>query len=139
MTHVEFVQHWFEHLWCRHECDVIDNMMSAEVKMHGLAANQPIGREEFRAIHTHFCAQFPDVQIQVVKAIEQDDCVSIFAEVTGTHAKSGEPIWAFGSGLARIEDGLIVETWEAWDFLSILVQLGEVPEEKLSILFGERE
>ncbi len=138
MNHCEFVGHWFEQLWCAKNCQVIDQMMSAEVQMHGLAPGGSLGREDFRAFHAHFCRQFPNIKVTVIEAIEHADRVAIFATVSGNHYSNGKAIEMSGCGIARIDEGQIVETWESWDLLSVLVQLGEVPEQKLSILFGEK-
>lgn len=136
MNRCEFTRHWFEQLWCNQQAATIDEMMSPDVRMHGLAPGQTLGREDFRAFYRHFRALFPDIQVKVTEAIEQDDRVAIHASVTGHHAATGTPITASGCSMARIVDGQIVETWECWDLLSILVQLGEVPETKAAILFG---
>jgi predicted ester cyclase len=55
--------------------------------------------------------------------------------VTGTHHGNGlgiaptrKPIDLWGMGMARVRDGRIVESWNAFDFMALYQQVGMLPQ-----------
>ena len=77
---------------------------------------------------------FPDQQIELTHIIAQGDLVAFWATYSGTQLGPMGPFPATGktiqldmSGVHRIADGRIVETWVIWDNLTALSQLGLFP------------
>lgn len=134
MNNCDLIHKWFDLLWCQHDASVIDQILHKDIKMHGISAGEALGREHFRSIYQHYIEMMPDVQIKVVEVFEMDDSVALYAQITGTHAQTGKTIEVSGCAMARVVDCQIVESWESWNFVSMLVQLGEIPEEKLAAI-----
>ena len=84
-----------------------------------------------------FFKGFPDINITVEDVIAEGEQVVTRYTIRGTHQGQtdafGPPterqVELQGITIHRFEDGKIVEEWEAYDNLSVLQQLGLVPEQ----------
>jgi predicted ester cyclase len=93
--------------------------------------------EEARAWIAPFRASFPDVHMEIIDLIAEDDSVVGRFTCSGTHfsewlghAPTGRRFEAADEvSIYRIDDGRIVETWGIEDNLSRLEQLGLQCEE----------
>ncbi|HET9927821.1 MAG TPA: ester cyclase [Rubrobacter sp.] len=80
---------------------------------------------------------FPDLNISVENVISEGDQAVSRYTARGTHQgeteefgpATGRQVEIKGITIHRFEEGKIVEEWEAYDNLSVLQQLGLVPEQ----------
>jgi steroid delta-isomerase-like uncharacterized protein len=94
----------------------------------------PPGREHIRAFFEGTFATWPDVQIVVENALAEDDWVMGRSISTATHSATVMGVPATGKKIQTsfwdlhrfYENGLIAQTWNLMDSLSILQQLGVV-------------
>ena len=125
---------WFEQLWNQGDESTIDRMLHAEGLVHGLPTpdGQAIrGPEAFKPFYRSFHTAIPDLHIEVVHAISQGELTMAHCHVTGTHTGDGlgmpptnarVDFWGFALG--RFRDGMLVEGWNCFDFLSMYQQAG---------------
>lgn len=85
-----------------------------------------------------FMQAFPDLQFQIQDIVAEDDKVvtRMTARATNTGSYLGLPptgreINCTVMGIARVNDGKIVEHWGVTDELAMMSQLGVLPEEYL--------
>jgi steroid delta-isomerase-like uncharacterized protein len=102
------------------------------------AATGELKGEAFRKFFTTALAAFPDFRVTVQDQISEGDKVVTRYVVTGTHrgefmgvAPTGKQITLTGLCMDRIVNGKIVEEWDEWDALSMMRQLGMLPELKV--------
>ena len=76
----------------------------------------------------------PDQKLNVKMLVAEGDLVAFWATYTGTQTGQLGPFPPTGksanldfSGVHRVENGKVVETWVTWDNLTILGQLGHFP------------
>ena len=76
----------------------------------------------------------PDQKLLVKMLIAEGDLVAFWCTYTGTHTGQMGPFPPTGktanldfSGVHRLENGKVVETWVTWDNITILGQLGLYP------------
>lgn len=88
-------------------------------------------REDFLEWARSEAEVFPDAVIELERLVVEGDHVAFWATYTGEQVgemgpfpSQGEEVELRHSGMHRIEDGEIAETWVTWDNLSALVQLG---------------
>ncbi|MDP6822061.1 MAG: ester cyclase [Dehalococcoidia bacterium] len=81
----------------------------------------------------------PDWKVTVHQLVAEGDPVASELTITGTHsgqfkrhAPTGKPVSFNGHHMDRASDGKIVETWHRPDFLTLLIQIGAVPEDVMS-------
>jgi steroid delta-isomerase-like uncharacterized protein len=115
--------------------EAIDEMASPDVVGHGQAQHDTvIGREQFRIFAQGFRTAFPDLKVTIDHIVEQGDKVVARWTATMTHkgdflgfAPTGKKVTITGTSTQRISGGKIVEGWDNWDQLGLLVQIGAVP------------
>lgn len=76
----------------------------------------------------------PDQKLIVKMLVAEGDLVAFWATYTGTQTGQMGPFPPTGksaeldfSGVHRLENGKVVETWVTWDNITILSQLGHFP------------
>src|SRR5215212_8090487 len=95
------------------------------------------GSEQARQYVSAFFDAFPDINITVEDVIAEGDKAVTRYTIRGTHQgeteefgpPTGRKMELKGITIHRFEEGKIVEEWEAYDNLSVLQQLGLVPEQ----------
>jgi len=128
---------WFTKVWNDGSEAAIHEMLAPDAKMYGLPTpdGKPlVGPADFVPFWRKFRTAFPDMKITVERAVEQGDMVAVHCRVVGRHtgdalgfAASHKPVEMWGMGIARVEDGRIVETWNSFDFLTLYQQIGLLP------------
>lgn len=129
------IRRWFEEVWNLGRMEAIDEMASPDVVGHGQAQHDTvIGREQFRTFAQGFRAAFPDLKVTIDQLVEQGDKVVVRWSATMTHRgtfldfpPTGRKASITGTSIQRISSGKIVEGWDNWDQLGLLVQIGAVP------------
>jgi steroid delta-isomerase-like uncharacterized protein len=131
----------FEDVWNRKNLNAIDDLIAADYVHHDagtLAANGPDGYKHFV---TSYMNAFPDAQFTIHDAFTVGQNSDGENEVTrwtvvGTHEgelagipRTGRRFSVTGISIARIANGKITESWNNWDALGLMQQLGVVPAE----------
>jgi steroid delta-isomerase-like uncharacterized protein len=127
---------YVEEGWAKGNVAVAD-----EVFADRYAAHQPDGSEEERGPEDvkQFLRQyreaFPDLQITIEDQIAEGDKVVTRWSSRGTHrgefrsiTPTGNQVRLTGIGIFRFSDGKVVESWDNFDQLGMLRQLGAIPE-----------
>jgi len=128
------IRRWFEEVWNKGRMEAIDEMASPDAIGHGQAQHDTdIGLKEFRKLAAGLRTAFPDFKATIDQVIEQGDKVVARWTTTMTHkgeflgfAPTGKKATVTGTTILRIIDGKIIEGWDNWDQLGLLVQIGAV-------------
>ena len=94
----------------------------------------PDGPDGMKQLCAVYYTAFPDAHWGVDEIFETGDRVVARWTGTGTHrndlagfAPTGKPVHVAGIMIFRIANGKIAETWDVWDTLGMMQQLGVVP------------
>jgi steroid delta-isomerase-like uncharacterized protein len=117
---------WFQEVWNEGREDMIDDLMSQESIVHGIAEGQSKGTEAFKSFYRNFKNQFRDIKVDIQEALSQDNLECALTHVTATHKETGKKVSFSGLCMVRYEEGKIAEAWNHYDFLSMHQQLGRV-------------
>jgi steroid delta-isomerase-like uncharacterized protein len=116
--------------------DLIEEFYPPDLVWH--APDQDLrGYEQAKQSVSTFFAAMPDINITVEDVIAEGEKAVSRYTIRGTHQgeteefgpPTGKQMELKGITIHRFEDGKIVEQWEAYDNLSVLQQLGLVPEQ----------
>jgi steroid delta-isomerase-like uncharacterized protein len=96
------------------------------------------GIEQAKQFVTMFKTAFPDMGATVEDVVAEGDKVVTRVTLRGTHQgeveefgpPTGRQVEAHGITIHRIEGDKIVEEWNSYDNMSIMQQLGLVPEQQ---------
>ena len=125
-----------EELFNKQNLDIVDELFSPDFVEHEeLPPGAPEGREAPRWFTQQFLAAFPDLQVTIDDLIAEGDKVVARETWTGTHKGDFMGMPATGRRISfgvidivRVEDGQLVEHWAVSDSLTMLQQLGAIPE-----------
>jgi steroid delta-isomerase-like uncharacterized protein len=131
----KLTRRWFEEVWNKKRMATVDEMASPDIVGHGQAQHDTeIGIEQFKTLVHTMHGAFPDLEVIIDQTIEQGDKVAVRWTCTMTHkgtflgfAPSGKKATITGTSIQRFSGGKIVEGWDNWDQLGLLVQIGAMP------------
>lgn len=126
----------FIQVWGKGELDIIDELASPELSVSYPSFPQPInGIAAFKQYLTEFRSAFGDTDLQIEEEIAEGDKVVLRWKFSATHQAeyrgirpTGKRMKWTGMAVYRIVDGKVVEERGEEDYLTILRQLGLVPE-----------
>jgi steroid delta-isomerase-like uncharacterized protein len=126
---------YVEEGWAKGHVEVAE-----EVFAEGYVSHQPDGSEQERGPEDvkrflrHYRDAFPDLEITVDDQIAEGDKVVTRWSSRGTHqgefrgiAATSNEVRLTGIGIFRFSDGKVVESWDNFDQLGMLRQLGAIP------------
>ena len=127
---------WFDEVCNGRKPHVADEIFARDHQYHDPGApgtaNGPEGMKQLAA--TYYTA-FGDARWTVHEVFGVDDVAIIRWSGAGTHTAdlnglppTGRSVSVDGIWISRIKDGKIVETWDNWDTLGLLQQLGAAPQ-----------
>lgn len=113
---------------------VADELFAADHAYHDPFIPTGAGPEGMKQVIAPYHAAFSDAQWTVAETIAADDTVVTRWSATGTHdgalagiPPTGKRVAVSGIWLHRVGGGTIVESWNNWDSLGLLQQIGVVP------------
>jgi len=133
------IRKWFEEVWNKGREETINTMCSDRAIGHGQAQDGADirGPEHFKVFWRSLRAAFSSIRVVIHDTIEQGDQVAARWTISMTHTgpflgitPANKRVSVNGISIQRFVDGQIMEAWDSWDQLSLLVQLGAVPEPK---------
>lgn len=114
---------------------VIDELVAPTFVNHDPATGDTKGPQGTRELIEGFRSAFPDIEIRIEEQVAEGDLVVTRWTGTGTHkgelmgvAPTGKGTTVTGVTIDKIKDGKIVESWNNWDTLGLMRQLGVVEE-----------
>ncbi len=115
--------------------DVVDEYVASSYIGHDPSEPEPIrGPRGFKAQVEKYLAGFPDGRITVDDQIAEGGMVATRWTGHGTHSgeiagvpATGREVTVSGITISKIEGGKLIEDWNNWDTLGMLIQLGVVP------------
>lgn len=115
--------------------DVVDELVSPEVVTHNpIILDAPEGPGSIRGGIEMIRQAFPDLEVEILDLIAEDDRVAVFLHMSGTNAgdyRRGGATGRRGTMRAffiwRVAGGRLVESWGVADRFDFLQQLGIVP------------
>jgi steroid delta-isomerase-like uncharacterized protein len=129
----------FEEVWNEKRVEKIDDLVSADYVHHDVLSPDRQGITAYKQFVNLYLNAFPDVHFNIEDEISEGNTVVIRWTVTGTHngdlpgvPRTGRPISVTGITIARLGNGKFVESWNNWDALGMMQQLGAVPTEAKS-------
>ncbi len=126
---------FYEGLFNEGNPNIVDELVDPNVHAHSPFPGQGPGSEGFKQAIMNFRIAFPDLQVKAEDMIAESDKVVARFVVSGTHQGDFMGIPPTGNkfcfeeiGIVRIEKGIIVEHWSVADSLTLMQQLGVIPE-----------
>jgi len=136
-THQLLCRFMVEKVFNEGELDLLPVLLAPDAINHELEVFEPSGArgpEPVRRFLRAFRFAFPDLRVKVVDQLADGDRVVTRWQMEGTQSNrlmgieaSHRPINVEGIRIDRITEGRIAETWNHWDTMGMLRQLGALP------------
>jgi steroid delta-isomerase-like uncharacterized protein len=132
---VQIMRRWFQEVWNEGRIETIHELFSAEGVAHGQESpeGELRGPKEFEGFVRKIRGSFSDVQLAVEDVFATGDKGVL--RWSGVMKHTGDGMGMPGSGrtvrlrgitLVRFAGGKVVESWDNWDQLGMLQQIGAV-------------
>ena len=125
---------FWEELFNGGNLSVADEIVAKEYLNHDLVPGETPGREGLKQFVQFLRSAFPDIHFTNQVTVAEDDKVVTRWQAAATHQgefmgvpATGKSIQITGTAIHRVENGKVVEGWNNWDGLGMLMQLGVVP------------
>ena len=127
------MRRWFHEVWNQGKTEVIPEMLASDSCTRGLVDNTgaPVLADQFKGFVEGMRTTFPDINFHVEDTVAEGDKVATLCTVRGTHRgpgfglePSGKKVEIQGLILTRFENGKIAESWNQFDFMGLLKQIG---------------
>jgi steroid delta-isomerase-like uncharacterized protein len=127
---------WAEEVWSKGNFSLVDELLAAEYVAHDPATPEEVrGPEGFRHYVEAFRNALPDMQLTVEDQVAEGEKVVTRWTARGTHrgefmgiAPSGKRLEMAGVSIDRFSGGRFVESWENYDALGMMEQMGAFPK-----------
>ena len=122
----------FEEVWNDRNIAAIDELMAADYVHHDPQSPKfSDGRDGYKQLVAYYLNAFPDSHFTIDQEVQEGDTIVTRWTVNGTHRgdlpmlpASGKTFSVTGITVARLKDGKFVESWNNWDALGLMQQLG---------------
>ena len=129
-----FVRHQIEELWNRGNLDAADECFTEDFVSHDPGPQEVHGPEGFKQNVAAARSAFPDWHLEIVDQVAEGDKVVTRYVATGTHQgelagipPTGKRVEVPGMGIDYFSGDKICESWEYYDVMGMMQQLGVVP------------
>lgn len=122
-------------VWNQGDLDVMDELFDPQYVNHNPVPGQGPDRDGHKRVIASVRTGLPDIRETIEDMVAEGDRVVYRWTVTATH--SGEVLGVPGTGkqirfggieIYRLENGRIMERWGVFEQLSMLTQLGVIPD-----------
>lgn len=130
----------FEEVWNQRNREAIDQLITADYVHHdGHGIEVQRGIEGYKKFVSVYLDAFSDLRFTIEDEVSAGDKIVTRWIVTGTHdgdlpglPRTGKSISLAGISIVRLTDGKIAESWNNWDVLGMMQQLGAIPADAQS-------
>jgi steroid delta-isomerase-like uncharacterized protein len=122
----------FEEVWNGKNIAAINELMATDYVHHDPQSPQfSGGREGYKQLVEYYLKAFPDSHFTIDQEIQEGNTAVTRWTVRGTHRgdlptmpATGKTFSVTGITVGRLQDGKFVESWNNWDALGLMQQLG---------------
>ncbi len=137
MGHAEHaLRTWFAEVWNKGNIDkVYPDLVHPDCVFHtvGQGGESLVGLQGFHQIYDPIQAAFREINFTVDEVVESGDVAAVRWTCTARHvgdqmgvAPSGKAVRFSGMGFAHFKDGKVTHTWDEWDRLGFMKQIGAI-------------
>jgi len=127
-SNIDVVKTWLRRVWAEEDETAIDDMLVTDTKALGLAPDTLVGPDGFKQFHRLFLSRLCDFDIQVDRYMEDGEWMSVLVTLNARRRDNKQPVKTTGHIYFRIVDGMVLQGDNHFDFMRLLEQMGNLPE-----------
>jgi steroid delta-isomerase-like uncharacterized protein len=132
---VELMQRFYDEVLSQGNVDNLDELVTDDVIDHEAFPGQPEGKDGVRWFAEMMRSAFSDLKVTLGESLESGDLACARVTIAGRHTgefmgvpASDKSFEIESIDIIRIEDGRCAEHWGVTDNMSLMQQLGAIPE-----------
>jgi hypothetical protein len=125
------IHRFMDEVWNQGRETAIDELYVPGGVAEGLGEAYRFGPEAFKLFHRLINGTCEEIRVEILDIIAVGDKVAFRASMDMTHKASRKKVHLEGQGFGTVANSKLVEAWNSWNFLDLIVQLGAVPEDML--------
>jgi steroid delta-isomerase-like uncharacterized protein len=133
--HTDLMQRFYDELLSNGNLDAIDDLVTDDVVDHEQMPGQPDGKEGVRWFAEMMSAGFSDFKATMGPSLESGDLAAAEFKITARHTgefmgvpATDKQVEVESIDMIRVQDGKCAEHWGQFDAMSLMQQLGAIPE-----------
>jgi steroid delta-isomerase-like uncharacterized protein len=133
--HTDLMQRFYDELLSNGNLDAIDDLVTDDVVEHEQMPGQPDGKEGVRWFAEMMNAAFTDFKATMGPSLESGDLAACEVMITARHTgefmgvpATDKQVEVESIDIIRVEDGKCAEHWGQFDAMSLMQQIGAIPE-----------
>ena len=130
----QIIQNFIQVVWNGRNLAALKDFWAEDCVNHAMPGTDNRGLNALRIYHDSFFddffSAFPDIQIEIMQQVAEDDRIATYITSQGTHSGSFYGIPPTGKHIStsviridRVQDGKIAEHWSVSDAASLMQQL----------------
>ena len=138
MQHAErVIRTWFSEAWNKGNIEAAyRDLVHPDAVFHsvGQEGDKLVGLTGFRRLYDPVRAAFSDINFTVHDVVDAGDAAAVRWSCTAKHtghdmgiAASGKTVTFSGIAMVHLRDGKVTDSWDEWDRLGFLTQIGAIP------------
>lgn len=131
MANIDVLTRWFEEVWNKGKRETIKEMVATTCDVTDLDAKNICGPDELTLFYDKMNEALEGIRIEIDSYVECGDKVAAIFTVNATHRKTRKAISSKAATIVTFEDGLITQSANVVDFLTLFTQAGILPEDSL--------
>ena len=139
---MHLMRRWFQEVWNDGRIQTVYDLLASDGVARGQrnAETEIRGPDQFAQFVCDVRGAFPDIKLRIEDIFGAEDKVVVRWSATMTHSgivgipASGKIVRSRGISIATIEKGKIIESWDSWDQLGMLKQMGAYTRPEPTIL-----
>ncbi len=127
---IKIIKEAMEECWNNENFSYLDNVMSPELILHG-PSFEFTSLKQFKALQATFSDAFDETRITITDQFAKDEVVTTRFIWEGKHTgeflhipPTGKQVKLSGIEIDRFDHGKVVESWQEFDQLGMMKQLG---------------
>ncbi|SPH21131.1 hypothetical protein ASD8599_01876 [Ascidiaceihabitans donghaensis] len=132
----DILKRYYKDVWERGNLDAIDAYFDLTSDADRLLPDRRIEPGEIREWVGIIRSYVTDIDVKIIKSIEEGDWISAFMVIECRRLDTGQPVKAHQHIMLRFTKDKKVESYPQFDFLQFFEQIGLLPENSLELLMG---
>ncbi len=131
---LELTRRLYDEVWSKQRYDLIPELIAPDHMFHMPDGTTFNGREAYKGFVSTYATAFPDMRIEIADLWGTPEQIANRIIFHGTQngqleaiAPTGKTVVMSGQHIARIANGMFVETWGNFDGMGLMRQLGVLP------------
>jgi predicted ester cyclase len=129
-SNTEIAYRWYNEVWNERKAQTIHELLAPEAVAH-LTSGNTTGPDEFKLFWDQLTGAFSEIHLTIEDAVSDGDKVVVRWKISMKHtgptlgiAPTQKPVQFNGLSWLIIREGKIVEGWDGWDSLGMMVTIG---------------